>query len=352
MTSLILASILLAVALLAVVVRKTYYATPLTELRRRAQQHDPLASQLYRAVAYGASLRGLLWLVITVSTALGIVLMARETPVWLSLLIFVGLLWVAFSWLPKSRVTPLGARLTTMVTPAIVWLLNYLHPVLNRGTAIVEKRYSAPAHTGLYERSDLLAIIDRQEHQADNRLSAEELEIVKRALNFNDHTVAEVLTPRKQIKTVLADDTVGPILIDEMHRSGEEVVLVRETNRGAVVGTLVFSQLDLKTTGKVRDVMDSTVYFVHENDNLSEALHVFFVTNRPMFVVVNNAEEYVGIITVKTMLEQLLGHIPGDDFDQYADAAAVAHRHRKPHIVTETAEVIENSDDLDLKVIE
>jgi hypothetical protein len=44
---------------------------------------------------------------------------------------------------------------------------------------------------------------------------------------------------------------------------------------------------------------------------------------------VNNFEEYVGVISVENILQQLLGHIPGDDFDQYADMVAVAARHSR-----------------------
>jgi CBS domain containing-hemolysin-like protein len=75
--------------------------------------------------------------------------------------------------------------------------------------------------------------------------------------------------------------------------------------------------------------MEPTVYYLHENDTLSEALHAFFVTNHPLFVVVDSFEEYVGVVTIENILHTLLGHIPGDDFDQYTDSSAVAARHTK-----------------------
>ena len=326
MTSFLLALLLLLVALGGVVVRKTYYYLPARELKRRAERHDPLATKLYTAVSYGSSLRVLLLVLIALSSAAGFVLLARIAPIWLSFVAVVALLWMAYSWLPATRVTTVGARLTTLVSPALTWLLNYLHPILSRGARVAEKRYSE-VHTGLFERGDLLELIERQQRQSDSRVSEEELEIAKRALSFDNYTVRDILTSRKSIKTVLADDTIGPILIDELHQSGQDFVLVRESAKGAVVGTLEFKHLDLHSSGHVRDVMDSTIYYVHENDSLSEALHAFFVTNHPLFVVVNSFEEYVGVISVESLLRQLFGHLPGDDFDQYADIAAVAARH-------------------------
>jgi CBS domain containing-hemolysin-like protein len=329
MTNLVSAIILLLLALMGVVIRKTYYYLPVRELKRRAEKHDKLAVQLYRAVAYGNSLRTLLWLYIGLTSAASLVLLARLLPIWASLLIVGPLLWIAFSLVPATRTTRVGARLTMFVTPLIAWLLNYLHPLLSRGAEVVEQRYTRPEHTGLYEREDLLELIERQQRQTDSRLTDEELEIVKRALSFDNYKVSDIMTPRKRIKTLLGDDTVGPILIDEVHKSGQAYALVRESGKGPFVGTLLFSRLNLSSNGQVRDVMDSTVYYLHDNDPLGQALHAFFVTNHPLFVVVDSFEEYVGVLTIAAALKQLLGHVPGDDFDQYADPAIVAARHTK-----------------------
>lgn len=327
MTDSILALLFLLLAIGGIVVRKTYFYRPLRELKRQAERHDPLAAQLYRAAAYDGSLRGLLWLYIGLTSAVSLVLLARAMPVWVSLLIIGPLLWVVFSLLPATRVTKLGARLTRLITPVLAFVLNYVHPLMNRGADMVERHYEAPGHTKLYEREDLLDLIQRQQQQAENRLTFEELEIAKRALSFDDYSVGDILTPRKRIKTVLADDAIGPVLINELHQSGQDTVLVQDKARGPIIGSLKFSQLDLASSGKVRDIMNPTVYYVHEKDSLGQALHAFFTTNHPLFVVVNSFEEYVGIITVQDILRQLLGHVPGDDFDQYADLATVAARH-------------------------
>jgi CBS domain containing-hemolysin-like protein len=329
MTSTILAILLLGLALAGIVVRKTYYYVPARELKRRAEKHDPVAGQLYRAVAYGNSLRSLLWLYVGLTSAASLVLLARQLPIWVSLLIVGPLLWIAFSLIPATRMTRLGERLTMIVTPLIAWLLNYFHPLLNRGADVIERRYVAKDRTKLYEREDLLELIERQQWQTDSRLSDEELEIIKRAIRFGEHHVVDILVPRKQVKTVLASDTLGPVLINELHQTGQDYVLVQDKKKGKYVGTLAIKTLGIQTTGKVQDVMAPTVYYLHEQDSLSDALHAFFVTNRPVFVVLNSFEEHVGIITMENILHQLLGHIPGDDFDEFASATAVAARHAR-----------------------
>jgi CBS domain containing-hemolysin-like protein len=352
MRNIIFAAALLLLSLGGVVIRKTYFRLPVRELKRRAEKHDATARTLYRAVAYRSSLRGLLWLYIGFTAAAGLILLTREIKVWAGLLVVGPLLWIAFSLIPASRTTRFGTWLTLLVTPFIAWLLNYLHPLLNRGADKVQRRYTAPDHTKLFEREDLVRLIERQQHQEDSRFTAEELEIASRALSFDDYRVSDVMTPRKKIKIALADDTLGPILINEVHETGEEQALVRETAKGAFVGSLHFNQLGIESKGKVRDIMTPKVYYVHEADSLGQALHAFFVTNHPVFVVVNSSEEYVGIITVEHMLRVLLSHLPGDDFEQYADLEAVAARHTRARKPTDPEELEADSGETPVKTEE
>ncbi|HVV25610.1 MAG TPA: CBS domain-containing protein [Candidatus Saccharimonadales bacterium] len=330
MNSYLAALILLLIAIYGVVARKTYYYLPARELKRRAEARDPLAVRLYPAVAYGGSLRGLLWAWIGLPTAGAFVLLAQVAPAWISFIAIVALLWAVHSWLPASRVTKLGMNLTSLVTPLVVWLLHYLHRPLSRATTVVQKSYTAEAHTGLFERQDMLALIEQQQRQTDNRVRDEELEIAKRALNFGELRVRDVMTPRKKVKTALASDTVGPVLIDELHKNGQGYLLVRESAKGDFVGLLAFKRLSLKSSGQVKNLMDKEVYYLNENDPLDQALHAFFTTNCPLFVVVDSSADYVGIISIDALLRQLLGHVPGEDFEQYHEKAAVALRHPRP----------------------
>src|SRR5512146_1293526 len=156
MTSPIIAILLLLLALAGIIARKTYFYLPPRELKRRAERGDRQATQLYRAAAYGGSLRSLLWLFIGLTGASSIVLLARLMPVWASILLVGPMLWIAFSLIPATRTTRFGILLTRLMTPSLAWLLNYLHRPLSRGSDLVEKRYLVSDHTRLFEREDLL----------------------------------------------------------------------------------------------------------------------------------------------------------------------------------------------------
>lgn len=327
MTTFLVALVLLALTLMGVAVRKTYYHLPVKELKRRAVKHDSRAAKLYSAVAYGRSLRVLLWLYIGLTTAATIILLSRSLPVWLSLLVVGPLLWLAFSFMPATKVSSYSMNLTLYVTPLITWILGYLHPSLSSSTEKIEKRLQKAKRTKLFEKDDLIHLIEEQQNQQDSRFTKEELEIARRALQFGDHKVSDILIPAKSTKTILSMDHLGPVLIDEIYQSKQKYILVCEKKKGPFVGILEAENLGLHSQGLVHNLMRPTVYYLHEDDTLSEALKAFFVTNFPVFVVVNEHEEFAGIVTVEEILKKLMGHIPGDEFSEYTNPSAVANRH-------------------------
>lgn len=345
MFNLLFGILLVALACLFIVVRKTYLQLPAKELKRRAAKNEPGYSDLYKAVAYDTSLKGFLWVLIIFFSAYGFVLIASHVPVVLSAIIVAALVFVSYIWLPTSRLSKFGQKITIILNPAIVWLLGYLDPIMKKIAAKTEGWSHKEFHSGLFERQDLEETIDKLQHQKDSRFSEEELELARRALSFDDHSVKDVMVAKKHIKIISPDDLIGPILVDELHKNGHTYALVKSSSKGPIEGSINYTKLDLQRSGKIKDIMETTVYYVHQDDRLSEALRAFKTTNHPVLVVVNSHEDYVGVLTVDNILAQLLGHIPGDDFDQYADLVAVANKHTKIHQADEEAETSVKEDE-------
>lgn len=330
MTTFITAVILLGLALFGIALRKTYDYLPRKELKRQARSGDKVAKTLYRAVAYGPSLRLFLWLFIGVTASAGFVLFARHVPPLLSFLTVAGLLWYGFVWMPTARISSIGARLVVAATPLISWLLNYLHPLFYRLARVVQPRREGMYHTGLYEREDLVELLELQRGLTDSRISGAEIDMAIHALTFGERTAGEIVVPRRIVKMVGADDVIGPILMGELHDSGHSRFPVYSGNQDTLIGMLYLRDLiDAKHGGKVRDVARPEVYFLHEDQSLYQALHAFIKTKHHLFIVVNSFEEFIGIVTIEDVLEQVIGHKIEDEFDKYDDMRAVAHIHAK-----------------------
>lgn len=328
MTLFFIALALSGLALLAIALRKTYAIVPAKELKRQARAGDALAKVLYRAVAYGTSLPLLLWTVIIVCTAASFVIMSQVVPPFLAFVLEVLLIGYGFVWMPSSEVTNIGVKIVVWATPTVTWLLSHLQPINGRIANFIARHRPVTIHTGLYEREDLLALIERQRGQADSRFSSEELSLVSHALTYGQKTVHDVMIPRKVVRSIAADEAIGPIMMGELHDSGHSRFPVYDSNEENIVGTLFLRDLlNARKGGMVRKIMDDRVFYVHEDYTLERALHAFLKTKRHMFIVVNNFEEFVGIITIEDILEQVIGHNIVDEFDRYEDMRAVAASH-------------------------
>lgn len=317
--------VLAALTVASVSLQKTYTKIPLKELKRRANKGDELAKALHQAVSYGASLELLLWIIIGLAAAGFFVVLSSALPAWLALFGCAALLWVAFAWLPNTRVTKISQRTAQKAAPALAWVLAHTYPVLNKTGELFTKHSRITVHSGVYQKEDLVDLLDRQAHQPDNRMTTYELGIVKSALTFSDKLIRDVMTPKRVVKTVKAEDTIGPLLLDELHKSGFSRFPVTGEKDSDIIGTLYLRDLvRTKAGGSVKSSMKKSVYYVNEEKPLQHALQAFLKTKHHLFIVVNSFEEVVGIITIEDVLEQVLGKQIVDEFDKYEDLRAVA----------------------------
>lgn len=335
---------------MAISLQRTYSQVPAKELRRRARGGDEPAAVLYRAAAYGHSLRFFLWVLVGITSAAFFVFVARSAPVWFALSASGALIWTGFVWLTASRATVIGERAATTSAPLIASVLATLHPAIDFMVRQVRNRKPHAEHTGLYEKADLLDLLDRQEEQIDNRIERPELEIARSALMFGDLLVGDVMTPRRVVKTVSANDDLGPVLMSELHDNSHSRFPVFNDKEDNIIGTLYLRDLvNTKAGGKVKDKMAPKALYLHEDQTLHDALQAILKTRHHLYIVVNSFEEYVGIITIEDVLEQIIGEQIMDEFDEYEDLRVVAKRiaekehashaaKEKPEEVAETEE--------------
>ncbi len=331
-------AILVIVFLMSVLLDKTYRSLPTHELRRRARAgKDKNAAAIYKMAAYGHSLKILLWL-IGVGSATALLLLASRAAWWLGLAAALVLGWTALAGRrPFKKPSGWPWKIAAALAPALSWLLSYLQPLFGRIAEWLKNLEPLRPHTGLYEKEDLLELLDRQSSQADNRLTELEIKAARGVLEFNDKTVGSVMSPRRGVKFVAASDPISPRLMDELHATGfKHFPVVKEITPASskatgggephVLGILYLNDLlkNLEKPGKISDLMKKDAHFINETHTLPQALDAFLKSHHHLLVVVNNFEEVVGVLTLDDVLEQITGQKITDEFDRYDDLRAVA----------------------------
>jgi CBS domain containing-hemolysin-like protein len=355
MLNFILGLLLAAGSIVLLVLWRTYLHVPTKELKRLSRDGDEVAQLLYRAAAYGMSLQVLLVGGTVVFAAGSLICLANALGVALAVLVLLVLLVVGgFALVPSSELTRTSLLLARKAAPGIAWILERSQPVFGRLGRLARRYRHVQVHTGLYEKSDFVDLLERQKGQPDSRIAPSEVNLLQHALSFGEEQVADALTPKRVMKTVSASDAIGPLLMTDLHTSGHSRFPVYEGETDNIVGILYLHDLvGARQTGTVADVMSRKLTYVHENFTLQHSLQVFLKTKQHLFLVVNSFEELVGILTIEDVLEHMIGRQIVDEFDRYDDLRAVAaaaaakehkaHKEAEPEVepTPETSEVIQ-----------
>ena len=175
---------------------------------------------------------------------------------------------------------------------------------------------------GISSKEELLHLIetDKQALTADERIRA------KATLGLESKSVEDIMTPRAVVHTVQMNDELGPLVLDDLHKTGHSRFPVVAEDNDHIVGILYLRQIvNLKKhTERVVDAMDENVYYIHKQQSIEHALHGFLKTHHHLFVVINDYRETVGVVTLEDALEATLGRKIVDEFDKHDDLRAVA----------------------------
>lgn len=324
--SLLFGAIFAIITLLAIGLQRTYYHYPVKELKRRARNGDPLASVLYKPVSYGVSLRLFLWSIIILSAAFSFVLLSKSLESWFAIIVIAFLIWLGYLWIPSRNLNAVSERITVAATPTVDWLLNYLYPLFDRIATFMRRRRYLQVRTNLYEKEDIYDLLERQKDMDDNRISEHDIALLQHVLQFSEKRVSDVYIPMRAVQVIDTNEAIGPKLMDDLYKSGFSRFPVFENDASNIVGTLYLKDLvHKKSKGHVKDVVRSEVFYVHEDFTLQQALQAFLKTKHHLFIVVNEFEEFVGIVTIEDILEAMIGKQIVDEFDTYENVRAVAH---------------------------
>jgi CBS domain containing-hemolysin-like protein len=204
-------------------------------------------------------------------------------------------------------------------------LLHFIekHPRLVR--AIRHSLLEKPNSMHLESREELQHLIT----QSQRVLTQDEKNLLTHGLQFAGRKVSEVMTPRTRIKSIPGKEMLGPLVLDDLHKTGHSRFPVIDKDIDHIIGMLYVHDLlslDVKRSTTAEKAMVSHVYYIRQDQTLQQALMAFLRTHHHLFIVVNEAQETVGIVSLEDIIETLIGHKIVDEFDSHTDLRHVARR--------------------------
>lgn len=242
---------------------------------------------------------------IIISVAIAAIMLGTHSSVVGALLsalyFFVAYLIAVRGWLDRPV-----RWLQRAIEPVLVKWASVLAPVLKFMS--VKQQPQANVRVGSRDELEYLIQSDTKILQPNEKLQ------VLAALHFSHATIGDIMVPRDKIATVGASETVGPLLLDRLHKVGHHIFVAIGKDADDIKGLLHMTDA---TSGhpaikKVKDAMRPLVHYVRQGDSLGSLLGASLQSGRQLFIVVDNNGNTMGLVTLYDALTALLGSAPPD----------------------------------------
>ena len=309
----------LFIALFLAVVKSLHYAPGTTsdfELRRLVEEGNEMAQTEIDRRHTLPMLIAMQRLKEVLLVALLAALLLGTHTTWLGLVLTAGYLLLAELVAARGWVTKLAGALQRAVER------TWARPVAHFSTVIRPFAPTLRAHeVKLGSRRELQQLIAADEQV----LTAKDRARVLGALEFGGHTVAGIMVPRERVVSVESSETVGPVLLDNLHRAGYNIFPVIKKDLDHLQGLLYVGDIaapdpEVKT---VKDALRPTVYYLPESAPLEAVITASMQTGRQFFMVVNDAGSVTGLITLRDALLKLMGSAAATEVYTATDPKAV-----------------------------
>jgi CBS domain containing-hemolysin-like protein len=206
-----------------------------------------------------------------------------------------------------SRLRPLRRLSQRLYDEQELNLLTFIHKYKNTFRALRYGSASTVTH-GFDSKAELEHLIEHAGHV----LSEDEKRLLVGSLRFDDRLVGEVMTPKKHWFTITKNEILGPLVLDDLHRSGHESFpVVNGGGTDDVVGILRLRDVQTldttrRHTAKVETAMDPDIRFVGSDESLATALNLLLDSQHHMLIV-TDGHATVGMVTLSDIIKTLFG---------------------------------------------
>ena len=239
---------------------------------------------------------------------------------------------------PKSLALRRAEALAVAVAPPMLFFMAIVRPavrLLSRSAAVVLRGFDVPIsdHASAHSPEELKLIATAA--RRTGVLPRFQETLVHRALELNDVTVREIMTPRQKILSLPADMPVEEAAARVIDLAHSRVPVYDETKGPEHIVGVVYSKdlsrlMYFRPAARIADSGASTprlnlhlsqimreLLVVPETKTILDLLRDFQRRRRHMAIVVDEFGSIVGLVTSEDAIEQLTGEIE-DEFDDPA----------------------------------
>jgi metal transporter CNNM len=287
-------------------------------LKRRAKHGDADAAAVYPIRSKGNLLLAtLLFGNVAVNTTLSIFLTNIATGL-VAGLVATGLIVTLGEIVPQAVISRhalwFGARTLWFTKISLVLFYPVTKPI-----AVLLDRALGSELPAFYSHSELMDIISEHEESEHSQIDADEERILHGALQFSHRRVHEVMTAIQDVITYDWETKLTSATLEEINNHGYSRLPVYSGSPENVVGILYVKDLIVEAENvAIKDTttaFDTDFLIVKEMTKLDTILTRMLKTRQHIAIAQNKSKQYVGIISLEDIIEEIIQHEIEDEDD-------------------------------------
>ncbi len=299
-----------------------------TELERKIKLGNKKAAKVYQVRKKGNLLLCTLLLGnVAVNSALSIFLGTIASGIYAGI-IATGLIVIFGEIIPQASIS----RYALEVGYKTVWLVKFfmiiLFPVCWPIAKILDKMLGDEMPT-IWSRHELEEIIKLHKNSPHSSIDANEEKIVLGALSFSEKTAEDILTPKRVVFALEENTILNRKKIEEIKKSGFTRIPVYKKEKDNIIGILYSKDLiGLKNEKKkVKNICKKkNLLTISAKKKLDSLLNQFIKRRLHIASVFNRYHEFIGIITLEDIIEEILKTEIIDENDKVINFQKAARR--------------------------
>ena len=235
-------------------------------------------------------------------------------------LVSTGLITIFGEIVPQATVSRYALQVGAKTTWLVKFFMVVFFPITWPIAKILDLALGEELPT-VWSKNELEEIVKL--HRKSNRsdLDADEERIILGAMSYSEKTVDDIMTPRKVVFKLKGDQLLDSKLIKRIKNSGFTRIPVTGKDMDDIVGVL-FSKDLIGYRGKTevkKMVRGNSFFKVSDEDNLDYVLNKFLEGKHHLAVVYNKYGEFVGVVTLEDVIEEVFNREIVDESDVVTD---------------------------------
>lgn len=167
--------------------------------------------------------------------------------------------------------------------------------------------------TSVHSKDELAHVISKAYFLDENEKQA-----LASNLHFSAKKVKDIMSPKENIASIGKNEMLGPLVLDQLHKTGHSSFPVFDGSPDKIVGILnikdVVSLKD-KQSHMVKTIMDTHVHKISEDQSVEDVLADFLHHRSHLLIVVDENEKTVGVVSLQGVVKTILGRAVKNESD-------------------------------------